>query len=165
MQEEQKIEKYIPTKGEIACEMVRMAGKGMMSFVKGTGNVLSSFFQTAGYFAVMPYTIPSVKRRWNDPNGLASKDINPFGIAFGIPAGVVSWGGQIIGYRYLYDNGYGELCFLPLATNVASGMYEVGRCLYTASKENLVQRYETEMKTVHQETSLESRIENSKHLC
>lgn len=155
---EQINKKYEPTKQEVFREMAKIAAEGTMYFLGGL--LISSVL-----FGTIPYYLPTSTRKMNEPSVPASTVSSPnpksldVSIAIGSVVALGSWVGQIAGYKYLYDNGYGKLCFLPLVTNVASGLYEIGRHMYNVTREELIKRYEAET------SGLETKIESCKNVC
>ncbi|MDO8508574.1 MAG: hypothetical protein Q7S27_02720 [Nanoarchaeota archaeon] len=97
-------------------------------------------------FAVLPYLLPTAIRQSNEPNR---------GIKFGDLEGELSdsaiksaqlgfYAGWVVGgtanvlqayiYSYLAFNEHPEALLIPVATNVLSGIYEIGRKMFSRTR-------------------------------
>ncbi|MEI7718245.1 MAG: hypothetical protein WCI72_00120 [archaeon] len=62
-----------------------------------------------------------------------------YGLSTGVFAGLVLGLGQFIGYNYALKYGHYEVLFIPVATNVASLVYEQGRKVYKRAEQRVVE--------------------------
>lgn len=149
------MQNYKPSKKEVAGEMTKVFAEGAKDFLK-------EFSLSAGALGVfLPNALPTTVRKIDDsvranfmkPESAPELTGKIFGSLIG---GSVLGLAQIFGYSQLYNNGYGEFCYIPLATNAASFAYEIGRCVYNKSVKNLAEK---------QHNSLEERMESNKNVC
>lgn len=108
------------------------------------GESLKEFLAVAGkttiYLTLGPYAISTFSRKSFDALVEAQKagycrysplpEAAPFPTAIGVFSGVVIDLGQLIGYAYFAVNDHPEVLAIPVATNVLSKMYELGRSTY-----------------------------------
>ncbi|MEI6731734.1 MAG: hypothetical protein WCK90_03575 [archaeon] len=55
----------------------------------------------------------------------------------GVPVSII---GQIYAYSYAIEQGYGKALLIPVATNIASGLYEIGRKVYKSAEKRLIEK-------------------------
>lgn len=119
-----------PTNVNIACEMVRMAGKGIKDFGFGLGIGIIT--------PLMLLTLPTFTRyaMKSDSKKDTLNVMTHVGMYSGaLPSGLAS----IVGTIYLLGNNPKYLA-IPLATNIASGFYEFAR----KAKKNLEEKIKEE---------------------
>ena len=79
------------------------------------------------------------KLKWWEPKNNFEDGFALTGCIIGGVAGLFCGvGGQIEAYIALYDAGHPEALFLPVATNLCSGIYEVGRAVYKKTEKKII---------------------------
>lgn len=125
------MKEYEPSKKEVRAQMF----KDVKSFGKKVSNIrnikdfsvslIGSTFVTGTY----PYIIPRVYRAFKEHTSSCTSQQNraeEYGMGPGIVLGICSWFAQMWGYGYLASKGHAKALLIPLATNLASGIYELG---------------------------------------
>lgn len=156
-------EEYKPTKKEIAKEMASGARDFLRpsrimertperSQVRDTlartgrdiGEFSSYFFQIAGLIMVAPYIIPTaVRSLWE----IIDEPVGDYSVAQNMGGNVGAWTGivldvgQVGGYVYAAREGHPEALLIPVATNTASGVYELGRMGWNNARQRLLDRH------------------------
>lgn len=140
-------EKYEPTRREVVREMARSL-KVSRANLKSLKNIAMDFVASATSTAFALYIIPKVARcirskedSSNSEEVDFSSDIQEIGLYAGFITGVVSWSAQTAAYSYAARNGHSEALLIPVATNVASGVYEIGRFMYNRARDRLLERH------------------------
>ena len=114
-------ENYNPSRKEVAFEVMKDIGNDL----KETGMNVA---EVASLFALGPYVCPTVRRFFSE--GDAKIEINKLnfthciGYTVGCIAGFALDFAQALGYVYAVRNNHSEVLLLPIATNVASLLYE-----------------------------------------
>lgn len=134
--------KYQPTQREVYAEMWNGVKN---SFSKKIGKPLREF----GYSAVTviagcafgPYVVPTLARKLRrmDTKSSITQDI---GIGVGMAGGIAAFVAQTAIYGYVA--GYlkhPEVALVPVATNIASGLYEIGRKMHSDAKQRLLHKH------------------------
>ena len=120
-----------------------------------------SFGFTALLTARLSHTLPTFIRYGCDANVKSDTNETPptqrkkslgefsryevISVVSGICSGlVVGVGGQLSGYVYALEKGYPEVLLIPVATNVASGAYEIGRKMYNNARQRVLEKHKTE---------------------
>ena len=140
---------YQSTRKEILSEIVK---KTLKSFNKRnlikTGRGIKDFVMVGGETAFLitsfPYAIPSWMRVQTLKESGPVEKLTPAGACGGMTAfllGIVADIGQVAGYTYLATHDYPEALLIPVATNVISEAYELGRKAYKNTKENLIEKH------------------------
>ena len=126
---------YEPSQLEILGAMYRDGKK----FVSTAHQASKKFVVNTSLISIevglMPYTIPSFS---TSSRGLPIKEpaeLSDNEMLFGAFAGVISWVGSAIGIGYAGYHNHPEVLGIPVATNIASGLYE----WYAHSKNKLVE--------------------------
>lgn len=139
---------YKPTLKEIAGQMGKdvvnvsyKLGKFGKEFVKDFGE---SFLRVS----VLPYMLPNLFRNFE---GIEEDFLDSAGGLIGISSGFFSYAPQVFGYYSLCHKGHPEILLLPVATNVASGLYKLAR----SAKERMADRKSNSL-------DLENKIEGGK---
>jgi len=145
-------EEYQPTKKEVLGEMwdgVRS------SFTKEKASKVGKPFKEFGNAGLevgwtlltMPYVIPSFVRGCKDdavkPSYEFDSNAEMVGAYTGCIGGLVADVGQIVGYAYAVKHDHPEILLIPVATNVASGLYEIGRKMYGNAKQRVLEKHKT----------------------
>lgn len=118
----EKLEKYKPSFLETVSEMVR-------DFYENTSRSACAFFEMAGLLNFMPYVLPSVYRQFKEvePHKDDVHDI-PLSDSISACCGFFFGAGglllQIEAYTKAVEIGHPEYLLIPVATNIANGIYE-----------------------------------------
>jgi hypothetical protein len=134
-------EEYQPTRIEILSEIwngVRRCGKSLKDFGK--------YARKQGELMLtIPYIIPTAVR--NIRNAKSDGDLSKYSLAkniggiTGVIGGLVADIGQVVGYGYAVKEDHPEFLLIPVATNVASGVYEIGRKMYANARERVLEKH------------------------
>ena len=154
-------EDYKPSKKEVIGVIIDGVKNKIPSYdISKIGDSIKEFsLATSAGIAILltaPYIIPHFIRntknvKINIPGGVDT------GGYFGTTLGVASLIGQAAGYHHLstvYDRP--EWLLVPVATNVISGVYEIGRFIYNKAEQEFLKN--------HKPNSLESKVESLKPL-
>jgi hypothetical protein len=147
-------EEYQPTRKEVFGEMVN----GVRQYFSGDNlkNIGSKLKQTGGNFltavglvSVCPYILPTTIRGVKDAKTSSSGETefdatHHVGYSTGLLGGLALDVVQITGYSYAVENDHPEALLIPVVTNVASGVYEVGRSMYKNARERVLEKHKTE---------------------
>lgn len=136
-------EDYNPKRKEVSVDLVES--------VKQVG--LSSLKTTAA-LNLLPYVLPTAKKFFKS-KALISSEIAEYGM--GAIAGIALGAAQIAGYSYMVEKGNSEILLIPIATNIASGIYEAGRGIYNNAKQKLLKRNLLEKRTLERKYLFEKR--------
>ena len=135
---------YQPNNKEIIFEIARGLGFNSNN-LRRVAEFLPTSLGAAAALVAMPYAVPSSVRM---ARNLAAEtgsgqplDAGQAGVFAGIAVGLSADIGQLIGYFYLARNDHPEALLLPLATNAASGVYELGRHLYISARDRLIEKH------------------------
>ena len=142
-------EKYEPSRREICAELWCEFKDLSKKIISGTGKSLKEFGSLASLggavMVVSPYAIPTavrVFREIKDDDGSNKISLaGTVGAYIGLYCGLAADTGQVFGYAYVADRGYPEAFAIPIATNVISGVYELGRKAYKNARQNVVNRH------------------------
>ncbi len=138
-------ENYVPTKSEIAKEI----GNNFVDSVKNLkfkNSILEEAVAIMALINIFPYSIASAIRYFKEPvseeekNRIYTKTDHVITVS-SILAGVCGVGMQVFGYYQLARHGKEEFLLLPVATNVISGIYEIGRYQVNNAKRRLINRH------------------------
>jgi hypothetical protein len=145
---------YKPTGKEVFGEMVNGIRqyfsddnfKNIGSKLKQTGE---NFLVAAGAVSICPYILPTTIRRIKDSKSSSNEDIqfdatDHIGYSTGFLSGMALDFAQIIGYSYAMEHNHPEALLIPVVTNVASGVYEVGRSMYKNARQRVLEKHKTE---------------------
>ena len=132
-----------PTKGEVFYELADSAVDYVDSKIKSVAEFSASAARCVSALFVIPYILPTsvrqIKEYKDEPLQTLSASQNArIGVGFGL--GVVTYLGEFIGYAYAATDDHPELLAIPVATNILSGVYEVGRMQYNKARERLVRK-------------------------
>jgi len=142
---------YEPTKGEILEEAFSQVRTLVhKDNIKETFNTIEEFGKTAWRFGLFmvttPYMLPTAVRNYRDGSS-EGKLGNPkyeqaqyAGALTGFFGGIGADVAQMAGYLYLDFNGHPEVLAIPVATNVASGIYELGRSVCSNARQRLKEK-------------------------
>jgi len=144
-------EDHQPTKKDTLTEIVRNIKKGFnKENFKKVGKEIKdfgcTFAETAGVLLSFPYTIPTqvrIFKEFQSSNPDFSLGANIGGWS-GVVTGIAGYVGQAFGYHYLATHDHPEALLIPIATNVISAGWELGRKSYRTAKENLIKRNKIE---------------------
>ncbi len=129
---------YKPTKKEVLKEMwdgIRKSFNDVKNISKES--VIGAF--TRNTFL---YIIPSALKS----DTYMFKDSFPVKIGGGM-LGMIGIAGQMTVYNEVYKKGYPEALLIPVATNVASGIYELTRYSYNKAKKQLIKNHNQSLET------------------
>jgi hypothetical protein len=145
-------DEYQPTKREVLSEIWN--GVRSKFTRENTSNVGKSLKDFVGMYAVgtafmvgMPYAIPTYARGFkNHENSDYDLEMNAqiVGEIGGIVTGVVADIGQVVGYGYAVKEDHPEFLLIPVATNIASGVYEIGRKMYNNARQRVLDKHKSE---------------------
>ena len=155
--------KYKPNAREVLTELYRFAKEEELPRIeKSTKEFLKYLMGTAAVLTLSPYAIPTVRRLAmegqpctdntpiNNPipdnntsvtipdNVVSNTHAENWGIGLGLISGIAIDTGQVLGVYYAAQHGHYEVLFIPVATNVASGLYELGRKVYKKAEQRVV---------------------------
>jgi len=144
-------DEYQPTRKEVLSETWNgVRSKFTRENASKFGKSLKAFSEyTLGIGSLMlaiPYIVPTAVRNFRNVDENTSKttlaeDIGGYtGTACGILADI----GQLGGYYYVAKEGYPEFLLIPVATNLASGIYEIGRKMYNDAKQRVLEKHKPE---------------------
>ncbi len=142
-------EVYNPARKEVFGEMIngirQSFGKDNLknigSKLKQTGK---NFLVGAGLLSICPYVLPTTIRGVKDLESSSSEETlfdstHHVSFSTGLLSGLALGVAQVMGYSYAAENGHPEALLIPLATNVASGIYEIGRSMYDGARQKVLQ--------------------------
>ena len=139
---------YEPTKKEVLSEMWNgIRNKFTKENVSKVGKSLKDFGACAGGIAgvmlAIPYIIPTTVRDFRNSNGDTGGNslAQNIGGYTGVFSGLVADIGQVLGYSYAVKENHPEFLLIPIATNAASGAYEIGRKMYFNAKKRVLENY------------------------
>jgi len=143
---------YEPTKGEILGEAFSQVRTLVhKDNIRETCNTIKEFSKTAlgmGLTIVTaPYMIPTAVRKYRDVESSERKFEHPTheqaqyaGAITGFFGGIGMEIAQLAGYVYLRYHDHPEVLAIPVATNVASGIYELGRSVCSNASQRLKEK-------------------------
>lgn len=162
-QENKMTEEYKPKSKEVLEEISTSLGKTFSNACKSlkdstvtAGRSLRECGEWAmfafGVTLATPYCIPTVARKTMEEvcspssSGLSSATFfESMGALTGVFGGGMAACLEIAGYAYLYQHDHAEVLAIPIATNVISGAYEIGRVIYRNAQQRLVERHGKEI--------------------
>jgi hypothetical protein len=103
------------------------------SLIKGKG-FLGAYLRSAFMSTLTPYAIPTRVRQIKEIKYFKTTNAEDLGIFLGFLTGVIS--NVFVVYDVLKSE-HNELLYIPLATNILSGVYEFTKPIYKKAKENL----------------------------
>lgn len=141
-------EEYQPSTREICAEIWSRGEDSHKRNLQIAGSALKEFcFSSTKICAITAlglYTIPTVGRKIREEIAIKDEiDSLPkhygelTGGAIGTVAGVV----QLFGYCHLATGDHPELLSIPVATNIISGIYELGRTSYRNARQRLLEKH------------------------
>lgn len=151
--EERKNMTYLPTRKEVWNEIWnRVKNKVKIKDYPRKREVLNEFgkgfYESAKNIALFPYRVPTALRGLGKI--LTNQDYNPspaksVGIMLGASTGLISLIGQLAGWavwEMSLTNNSDDLkyLFIPIATNIISGVYEIGKSKYDSVARTLYER-------------------------
>jgi len=136
-----------PSRREVYKEIFSRTKDKLLNFGESVKEAGISTVAATSLIALMPYRIPTIVRDFREydasgrlENGIWKKaSSEKIGASLGIVLGLSSWALQAAGYQYLCNHGHSEALALPLATNVISGVYELGRRHYKKVRNQLIE--------------------------
>jgi len=164
-------DEYQSTRKEVLSEILNGVRSGVRSkFTKENASKVGKSLKDFGAYAVgtggrmlaFLYIAPTVVRIIRDPKpDKPDSDSSPYyssaeiiGGYTGTIGGIVADFGQVVGYTYAATEDHPEFLLIPVATNVASGVYEIGRKIYSDAKERFLEKHKPE--------GLEATVETAK---
>lgn len=144
-------EKYEPSNKEVYAEMWYGIKDLLKRNLPKTIRLLKDFGVYSGDIAVKvalaPYAIPTGVRKIeeSESDGRVSKDWDDYSLAQKVGSWAGAYGGiaidigQIVGYYLLAKNDHPEALAIPVATNLISGVYELGRLSYRNARQRILE--------------------------
>ncbi len=135
---------YNPTRREVLEEMAR--GVFNRDNLKDIGVKLKQtgegFISMNVFLNICPYILPTTIQGVREVSQTENKNSRAenVGLSIGLVTGLALDAAQVIGYKYAIQHDHSEALLIPVITNVASGVYEVGRKMYTKAKQRLLDR-------------------------
>ncbi len=140
------VENYNPTRKEVLREA--FSGVNLKNTRSKLKQVGGDFIAMASISSLCPYIIPTTVRLHRDIESLGEKveiDVADYiGLSAGLIAGVGSYIVQVGGYLYAVEHDHPEALLIPVATNVVSGVYEVGRKIYNNARQKILDKHNAE---------------------
>ena len=147
-------EEYQPTKKEVFGEMVKEIRqhfrgdnvKNIGSKLKQTGE---NFLVAAGLVSICPYILPTIIRGVKDSKSSSYENTqfdatHHVGYSIGLLSGLALDVAQVMGYSYAVEHDHPEALLIPVATNVTSGVYKIGRSIYNNARKKVLEKHKTE---------------------
>ncbi len=147
---------YTPTRKEVFEEIGRglaKTGKNIGTGLVKTGEAIKNFCMGLGVglleISKIPYIIPTYVRQSKE---LKEKNLGDYhlekseiaGLLASFIASGVGFIGQIALYEHLVkETKHPEIWLVPVATNVASGLYEIGRKMYNNARERVIENHKS----------------------
>lgn len=145
-------EEYQPSTREICAEIWHEFDSTYKGDFLRAGNAFKQFgFLSVGFgglIALGPYAIPTLIRTMNGERLFTDgkyPSVERFGSLIGAAIGVSAIIGQTVGYNYLATHDHPEALAIPIATNIVSGIYELGRKSYRSARQRLLERHSREI--------------------
>ena len=143
---------YEPTRKEVFVEIFGNIGgdyftkDNIRNLRKGFTDASKIFFASTATLVSAPYVVPSFSRLIKEvgDEDVQLKVLERIGLHSGFFTGLVADIGQLFGYFYLAVDDHPEALLIPLATNVVSGLYEIGRHKYRSVRNRLVEKHRRE---------------------
>lgn len=140
-------ENYNPTRKEVFHEMynnlkTKFSKENISKMEEPVSNFMKMYAKSAAITIFMPHVIPTFYRLIDDSINVLSYDkidVKKVGTLCGLLTGSLVAMGQLIGYGYVVEKDHPEILLFPLATNVISGAYEIGKKIYNKTKEKMIQ--------------------------
>ncbi|MDP4039696.1 MAG: hypothetical protein Q8P57_03900, partial [Candidatus Pacearchaeota archaeon] len=106
-----------------------------------------------GVISLGPYILPTTIRLFKYEETSSSEESSEeikldathhVGFSAGFFAGIGLDIAQVMGYSYAVEQDHPEALLIPVVTNVASGVYEVGRSMYKNARQRILEKHKTE---------------------
>jgi len=147
-------EEYQPTRKEVFGEMVNevkqyFSGDNLKNIGTKLRQTGQHFLKMTGAISLFPYVLPTTVRIIKDTKTSSSYKTGVDATHnVGFPAGFVAGIGldiaQVMGYYSAVKHDHPEALLIPVVTNVASGVYEVGRSMYKNARQRVLEQHKTE---------------------
>jgi hypothetical protein len=148
-------QEYKPTKKEVFNEILNefksksiAKSKSITNRASKAGKSLKDFGKVyvvgTALMAGMPYAIPTYARSFKEAKENPSyfeTNAEDTGANCGFITGTMVDIGQFLGYVYAVSEDHPEALLIPLATNVLSGAYEIGRNIYKNTEKKLIEKH------------------------
>jgi len=135
-------EEYKPSRREVLSQMGKDV-KGLAKTISNSGKQIKDFAKgfavISGTIATFPYYILKDIRAITEESK-PEKEVPQAKFAGGVCGfftGIGFLAAQMYGYYYAIENEHSEVCLLPLATNIVSGAYELGRMWYRSAADKV----------------------------
>ena len=125
-------EDHKPTTREILEELCLIPSVNILTMAKSVKEFVTMMIADGLIWATAPYYLPTAVRLHRQEQGhpFQGTSIEYTGGMIGACLGFAADGGQLYAYSNLVIHDHPEALAIPAATNVISGMYELGRVVY-----------------------------------
>lgn len=144
-QENKMTDEYKPTRKEVLGEIGTSLGKNFSNAYKRLTEFGGSGLFSFGVLLATPYCLPTAARKFRKFDSVEQTNAEIDGTTAGFVGGGMVTLLEFAGYNYLYRHDHAEVLAIPIATNVISGAYELGRVAYRNAKQRLIERHGKEI--------------------
>ena len=137
------VENYNPTRKEVLREAFsEVSLKNIGSKLRQVG---TNFIGVVSAASICPYISPTAFRVWKEDKSSGKNDVaDKIELTAGLLGAIAITYAQAEGYLYAVEHDHPEALLIPVATNVASGVYEIGRKIYNNTRQKLISKHNAE---------------------